>query len=616
MPGAVVVPASIEETFKRVLLAPMDAFSASYLSLDEYAADWSAMPSGVASTESLAQHLLAKHHSGQLLWRLAVANASSSGTQNPPGVVESFKRSLPEAWQPAFEAAINKPGWGLGRVVAHRQPLLAAIRYILKAPPGRLTGTSPESQNEALLFSHAVAAGLDRSSTVQPGESPSETFETFKAGVQKPELRAGVAGGILGANVELISSLYRTLSLWRDHGSRLDLKRFGLDKEPAGLLRDATGLDLENILAAGLVFYYQAETQQARGGAPLAASPSGEVSGSVRHTLGAFLDFAAATPEEFKEAFKERDGPFDFFPLQQKPILKLGEHLVVLDKKFLLERFTTGLYWSVFDREKRRLPDPAKLPNHWARAFGEMFELSVEEQLRSMAPEPVAGETAVYTEENLGRAYGEGVKRPDVAVYYGRVLGLFEIVSGRVTAAARSQGDLEAFRRDLENKVFHKLRQLDNAATSILEDEASLTGKAPQEASLRIVPVMVQGELFPSEPLTQEVLGELLAQEKLFEQQGVEPPGVVGADELDMLEGLQESRGVEPVQALKEWKRQPQNMELTNYLLQTYGTDRQIYYSTRVKKRADLGFENLQQRAGELIRALHPPRKTEGGAGS
>lgn len=213
--------------------------------------------------------------------------------------------------------------------------------------------------------------------------------------------------------------------------------------------------------------------------------------------LEAFLKLASSTAAGFRDAFSGRTSPTDFFPMRQTPILRLENQLVVLDPDFLFERITSGLYYLVFDHEKSRLPDPSKYPTRWTQAFGEMFELSVEDQLQWLAP----NDEFLYTEEDLEQAFGEGTQRPDIAIYFGSTLVFFEIVSGRLTDATRSLGDPESFKRDTEKLVMKKLRQLDDASKKVLSDESGLTGR-PATPDLKIVPVVVQAESFPSDALT------------------------------------------------------------------------------------------------------------------
>jgi hypothetical protein len=316
----------------------------------------------------------------------------------------------------------------------------------------------------------------------------------------------------------------------------------------------------------------------------------------------------AATPEELRKAFAEHTGPFDYFPLQDKPVLRLGDDLIVLDKDFLVERFTTGLYHSVFAHEKANLPDPTKLPRRWVDAFGEMFELSVEDQVFAMAREE-AGMQTIFTEEDMKRAYGEGTKRPDVLAYYGSYLVVFEVVSGRLTAAARSGGDLEAFARKTEELVLKKFRQLGNACNKIMADETKLTDKPPTP-DLRIVPVVVQADLFPSDALTLELVKKLADDTGLFRDHRIVEPSVIIPTELDMLEGLYDQKGIEPHVPLREWKKLLKKVSLRDFLVvYKYGPGPEIYRSKRMTERMEAGFTEMQASAARLIEATRGPAK-------
>lgn len=554
-----------------------------YMTIAEYAEGWDAWPDGVDSSASLARHILRTYDPGKLLWSLARMNALSSRIGNPPGLVEGYREHLPENWRPAFDRAMRAEGGGLGRIVAYRQPLLAAMRYVLTAPPEGLIGTEPASLSTAVMLSHAVGVELDRDHAVEgEDEDPEELFMRL---FPRWAVRMMVGASMLGANVDTLNHLFRALSLWRDCGSRLD--RYRMDKEPAELLRDATGLEIEDILGAGMVAWAYEDSWEP--GQVQMRATVGEDDELSQDALDTFLKIVAATPEELGEAFAEHTGPFDFFPLQGKPVLRLGDDLIVLDKDFLVERFTTGLYHSVFAHEKANLPDPTKLPRRWVDAFGEMFELSVEEQVLAMAPE-VPGIKTVYTEEDLERAYGEGTSRPDVAVFYGRYLVIFEVVSGRLTAAARSGGDLETFARKTEELVSKKFRQLGRACNKILSDETRLTGKPPTP-DLKIVPLVVQADLFPNDALTLELVKKLADDTGFFADPRIVEPSVIVPTELDMLEGLRDRLGVEPHAPLREWKRLPKKVSLRDFLVvHKYGPGPDIYHSERMTKRVERTF--------------------------
>ncbi len=195
-----------------------------YLTINEYAEGWDAWPDGVDSPASLARHIIRTHDPGKLLWSLARMNALSSRIGNPPGVVESYREHLPEGWRAGFDKAMRVKTGGLGRIVAHRQPLLAAMRYVLTAPPEDLTGTEPVTLSTAMMLSHALGVDLDRHYAAGEDEDPEKAFMGL---YPRWAVRTMVGGSMLGANVDTLNHLFRAMSLWRDCGSHL--KRYRMD---------------------------------------------------------------------------------------------------------------------------------------------------------------------------------------------------------------------------------------------------------------------------------------------------------------------------------------------------------------------------------------------------
>lgn len=584
---------------RRVRRAPAQYdLTGTYVTINEYAEGWDAWPDGVESPASLARHILRTHDPGKLLWSLARMNSLSSRIGNPPGLVEEYREYLPETWRPGFDKTMRAKTGGLGRIVTHRQPLLAAMRYVLTADGEDLKGTEPASPSTAVMLSHALAVELDR----HHADDDEDSDELFMGLFPRWAVRTMVGASMLGSNVDTLDHLFRAFSLWRDCGPRL--QRYRMDKEPAELLSEATGLELEIILDAGMMAWgYEDEWEP---GQVQMRATVGEGEELPQEALDAFLEIVAATPEELRETFAGHTGPFDFFPLQDKPVLRLGDALIVLDKDFLVERFTTGLYHSVFAHQQDNSPNPHKLPMRWVQAFGEMFELSVEEQVLAMAPKE-AGTKVAYTEEDLERSYGKGTKRPDVAVYYGHHLVVFEVVSGRMTIASRSQSDLEAFAKDTEKLVSKKFRQLGDACNKILTDETKLTGKPPTP-HLKIVPVVVQADLFPSDALTLELVKKLADDAGLFGDPRIIEPSVIVPTELDMLEGLYDNKGIEPHVLLREWKRLPKKISLRDFLVAyKYGPGPEIYRSKRMIERMEAGTVEMQASAARLIEATRGP---------
>ena len=80
-------------------------------------------------------------------------------------------------------------------------------------------------------------------------------------------------------------------------------------------------------------------------------------------TIEAFLALFSSTPASLASALRDCLKPWQMLPIQDRPLLRLGDDVVVLDERYLTERVTRGLYWLVHDHEKATYGDTAR--NRW-----------------------------------------------------------------------------------------------------------------------------------------------------------------------------------------------------------------------------------------------------------
>ena len=111
----------------------------------------------------------------------------------------------------------------------------------------------------------------------------------------------------------------------------------------------ATGLDFEDI-AALTVAYYGYIRDQRPGGLPGVNAFAG-ISVS-RETVETYLGSFASTPDELADKLDTCPGSWQMLPIQERPLLRIGEVLFVLDEQYLIERATQGLYWFVHEKER------------------------------------------------------------------------------------------------------------------------------------------------------------------------------------------------------------------------------------------------------------------------
>jgi hypothetical protein len=291
-------------------------------------------------------------------------------------------------------------------------------------------------------------------------------------------------------------------------------------------LEEATGLDFDDLTALGFGFYAAALAY--RPDTPVAVNAFANIA-IGRPTIERFLGLFSSTADELGEALRDCQLPWQMLPLAERPLLRVGDNVIVLDERYLLDRVTRGLYWPVHDQEKQ-LGEQARVL--WTQAYGEMIESRAEDQLRQLAPPLVASAASTFfTEEDLRRAFPSS-KNADVGIDFGADVVLAEIVSATVTVATRETPDAESFRKDAEKIVMKKARQLHATAVNLLADPqpADSPLRAPAR---RVFPVVVCGGQFPVNPITLRDVKRQLAAEGLLTDGRIQPLVLLDLEELE-----------------------------------------------------------------------------------
>ena len=273
--------------------------------------------------------------------------------------------------------------------------------------------------------------------------------------------------------------------------------------------------------------------------------------------------------------------------------MRLGDDVVVLDERYLVERVTRGLYWLVHDYEATTYGEKAR--NKWSQSYSEMIEHRVEDQVREMAPQLLGGQSAFFTEEDLQAAF-PGVRNIDAGVDFGSEVVLAEVVAGTVKLATREQADVTSFREDTERLVLGKARQLYTTAANLLRDPQPANSPLPAPAR-QILPIVVQGGQFPVNPLTIYYVREQLTAEGL-PRRPVRALTILDLEELEGCQALQQRRGTTLPQLLDAWRRsQYGDVAFRNYLAYEYG-GQEIGRPQDVQAALEESFNIIQQLLG------------------
>lgn len=498
----------------------------------------------------LVSHFARRYPPDQMLIQLAVLNWIARDKDDREAFEAEFLAQLTAEPRARLKARLDGSATGTKAQLLARQPILAAMTAVLTAQgPIVDEAIRPSAGLIAALLTHAVGDTL-HSETSTSNE---------KIGEQEPQLFMEILRvGPLYASDDMAASIDRVLRLWNTYGGSLE--RYPTRRPPAELVVEATGLELEDLLAIGFAFY--AHVNDWTPERPPLLSYDG-IAPLDPDKLARFRAVTASSVDKLASAIAPAPSHFDFLAVQQRPVLELQHGLLVLDIDYLWERVTDGLYWIVHDHEKTI---SAKDQQRWRDAWGEMVEEASEDSIRTMAPPVLDGSTTFYTEEDIGRGYGG--KRADAAIHFGAHLALFEVVSGQLTVKTRVEGDVASFKADTEKMVMKKVRQLHETAAAILNDEVPLTGH-PNTLGVRIVPIVVASGGYPINPSTVAYVSELMAAEQLLQDPRVETLAIIDLGELETLEALAE-HGKTPVEVIVAWKSSGiAQLPLRNYILAT-----------------------------------------------
>lgn len=289
-----------------------------------------------------------------------------------------------------------------------------------------------------------------------------------------------------------------------------------------------------------------------------------------RETVERFLALFATTPAELASELAACELPWQMLPLQTRPLVRIGDDVVVLDEPFLMEAVTTGLYWRVSDHV--RMSD-SEAWRPWSAAYAEMIEALAEELVEGLAPTLLDRSSAFFTEEDIKTAFATKKQTPpniDAGVDFGIGVTLFEIVNKHMSLQARS-GDIAASKTDVDQAVITKAGQLDGT-TALLRRDPQPPASPLRKPAGTVFPIIVCGNHFPVNPVTRNYVEGLLQGKGMLQVPGIQPLAVIDLDELESCVSLAKA-GVLLPDLLAPWLSDVSYRKgsLTLYLWARYG---------------------------------------------
>lgn len=498
------------------------------------------------SPQKLLSALLAQHSRDEYVHALALMNH----TLIRPELLKQLTADYLAALNPAVsgrlrESLTQRPG-GATRHLLSRQVILRTLRLVItngitRSPTAsELTHGEQESHIPllvaAVMLVHIVADGMGTQRTGAP--------EPKLGGLPESLAMELICNGIFHHSENDGSLFVRFRTLWMTHGNTCGRTR--LRKTPLELLEELLKLSISEVLAITFALYALTVEREAAYDDPLidlhsrvAVDPT-KVERYLELFASPSIDVLAT---ETSTALRD----WQMLALQDRPLLRVGSAVLVLDVPYLLQRVTTGLYWLVHDSEKSKSD---KHRQQWTQAYAEMVERLALDYIRPLSPPILGGGRAFHSEAEIKSAYNR--KQCDGATDYGPEWILWEIVSAQPSVPTREEGSAEHFRRDVDRMVVQKARQLSFVASALLREKPEqrrLTVATPT----RIIPVAVQGGQFPVNPVSSSYLSEVLASEGLFSEPQITALRIVDLGDLELLGSLRESLGASPADILQRW---------------------------------------------------------------
>jgi hypothetical protein len=190
----------------------------------------------------------------------------------------------------------------------------------------------------ATLLCHVLAAMSDR----READPSSDNL----GGLREDLALEMVRNQVFYKSEDLSSSLDRVTRLWRDYGPGAAHHLGG--REPADILKVASGIEVEDFLALGLALVaFMNDWTPDNVSMTLAEDFAADIDDGVK---SAFLRLVALDRDGFATEFADTEAAdWDFLAFQSHPVLRMDGGLIVIDENSLVQRFSSGLYWIVHD---------------------------------------------------------------------------------------------------------------------------------------------------------------------------------------------------------------------------------------------------------------------------
>lgn len=408
-----------------------------------------------------------------------------------------------------------------------------ALMLLARAAVEHSPDTLPEDTEQGnlvgalLTFSDLTGASGRQGPTVitdQPGELGREI----------------IANQYFNNSTSVAHTLTRYVRRWRHGLPQVD--NIGGLVDLAAVYEECTGVTLDDLtIVAGALWIAACHGEVLTPAAELETLlPAGRAAGA--------LSLISAHPDTLREAVQaeraQRRTEWTFDAFQQYPVVRLGDLLLVVDQRYLIDRAFGWLPINDIRFPPRTRSRPAghkKRAEQAVHTLRRLSELYVSEILHSITGQ--GGARRVYDDAELKTAFQEKKQKiADAAIDYGDTWIVVEVTTSQLQrdAATAVPGDAQV--NDID-KLLDEVHQIDATIQALRRDESRLTGVAGP-VRRRYLPLLLLTEGFPVNPVTMTVIRERADRDGLLQGQDVMPLEVLDVEELELIEALQEQQGV------------------------------------------------------------------------
>ncbi|MBC8554671.1 MAG: hypothetical protein H8D23_34095 [Candidatus Brocadiales bacterium] len=244
-----------------------------------------------------------------------------------------------------------------------------------------------------------------------------------------------------------------------------------------------------------------------------------------------------------------REISYNFLNFQSRPFIEINLGRVIpVSFYFVIERFTTGVYWIILDYLSQTGQSTQK--QKFMQYHGFLFEQYIADMAEEIFNRISDHGKQFYADEIYLRD-GTEVKTSDAILVTSDSIILIEATAARISAKKTIvDGREEAFNDDCEKTIFKKAGELDRCITDLRNGIVTIDGMTI-DGNKRIYPLIVAIEGFPQFPVINTFIERELEDRELLTQDNIAPLGILSADEFSTIARF---KPLDILKVIKQWQ--------------------------------------------------------------